>query len=125
MDMNTKTKKYIDVVLSGGSKGGPSEYVERDNDVVTINKEKLKLPPRYKVLMHNDDYTTMEFVVLVLKVIFGKNEQSALKIMLDIHLSGLAICGIYTYEIAETKVAKVYKMAKDAGHPLKTTIEQE
>ena len=101
------------------------EQGEGENDVMVVSKDKVKPPPRYKVLMHNDDYTTMDFVVLVLKVVFAKSETEAQKIMLDIHTTGVGVCGVYAYEIAETKVARVNKMARDAGHPLKTAIEQE
>ncbi|SMP59162.1 ATP-dependent Clp protease adaptor protein ClpS [Desulfonatronum zhilinae] len=85
----------------------------------------LDLPKRYKVLLHNDDYTTMEFVVHVLKVVFGKIENEAAAIMLKVHQEGMGICGVYTAEIAEAKVALVRHMARKNGFPLKCTMEEE
>ena len=85
---------------------------------------KSALPVRYKVLMHNDHYTTMEFVVSTLEGIFQKTSAEANRIMLTIHTQGVGICGIYPHEIAETKVAKVHNLAKQAGFPLKCTLEE-
>jgi ATP-dependent Clp protease adaptor protein ClpS len=84
---------------------------------------KKALPPRHVVIMHNDDYTTMEFVVMVLEDIFHKNNSEATGIMLKIHTEGKAVCGTYPFEIAETKVETVHRMAKQAGHPLRCTIQ--
>ncbi|MGM0540387.1 MAG: ATP-dependent Clp protease adapter ClpS, partial [Thermodesulfobacteriota bacterium] len=81
-------------------------------------------PPQYKVVLHNDDYTTMEFVVYVLKNVFLKSEGEAIQIMLSVHRNGSGVCGIYTYEVAETKVARVHSMAKEEGYPLKCTMEE-
>jgi ATP-dependent Clp protease adaptor protein ClpS len=102
-----------------------SSQTDRDEQsgVATIRKEKLQAPKMYKVLMHNDDYTTMEFVILVLKKFFMKTEPEAHAIMLEVHTRGFGICGIYTFEIAESKVAKVIKYARDNGHPLKCSTE--
>ena len=83
------------------------------------------LPPMYKVLLHNDDYTTMEFVVLVLQKFFHKSHDEAEQIMLKVHHEGVGLCGVYTYEVAETKVVQVLRFAKDQGHPLKCTMEPE
>ncbi len=96
---------------------------DEQSGVATIRKEKLQAPRKYKVIMHNDDYTTMEFVVLILQKFFNKNAQDAQAIMLDVHSKGFGVCGIYTYEVAESKVAKVTKYARDNGHPLKCTTE--
>ncbi len=85
----------------------------------------LDLPKRYKVLLHNDDYTTMEFVVHVLKVVFGKNENEASVVMLMVHQKGVGACGVYTAEIAEAKVALVRHLARKNGFPLKCTMEEE
>ena len=79
----------------------------------------------YKVLLHNDDYTTMEFVVDVLMKIFGKSLEKANEIMLNVHRKGRGLCGIYTREIAETKVDTVHKLAREHGYPLKSTMEKE
>jgi len=81
-------------------------------------------PPQYKVLLHNDDYTTMDFVVEILMEIFHKNLLEAEKIMVEIHKSGKGVCGIYTYEIAETKVHQVKELAKSSGFPLLATMEE-
>lgn len=87
-------------------------------------REILELPKRFKVLLHNDDYTTMEFVVHVLRTIFGKTESEAHAVMLKVHQEGMGVCGVYTAEIAEAKVALVLHMAKKNGFPLKCTMEE-
>lgn len=84
----------------------------------------LEQPKRYKVLLHNDDYTTMEFVVHVLKTVFAKTESEASLVMLKVHQEGVGICGIYTAEIAEAKVVLVHHMARKKGFPLKCTMEE-
>lgn len=91
----------------------------------TRKKERLKQPPLYKVLFHNDHYTTMEFVVFVLQTVFLKSESDAMQIMLNVHRTGLGVAGIYTREIAETKVNKTHAMAQEAEYPLKLSIEPE
>jgi len=100
---------------------------ETDNDgqsgIAVIKKLKLQRPRMYKVIMHNDDYTTMEFVVLVLQRYFNKSVPEAQVIMLEVHTKGFGICGIYTHEVAESKVAKVIKYARENGHPLKCSID--
>lgn len=102
-----------------------NEDEEGESGVKTITRPKVKRPPRYKVLIHNDDYTTMEFVVWILKRFFGKSQAEADSIMLKVHNEGAGVCGVYTYEVAETKVAQVSKAAKDEGHPLLCTLEKE
>ncbi|WP_027371069.1 ATP-dependent Clp protease adapter ClpS [Desulfovermiculus halophilus] len=87
-------------------------------------EQEVKEPPQYKVVLHNDDYTTMEFVVQVLKNVFRKSEGEAIQIMLSVHRNGSGVCGVYTFEVAETKVAQVHKMAKEEGYPLKCTMEE-
>ena len=82
-------------------------------------------PKRYKVIMLNDDYTPMDFVVDILMKLFHKSYAQAEAIMLDIHQKDRAVCGVYTYEIAETKVVQVSKMARENGFPLKATMEEE
>lgn len=82
-------------------------------------------PPMYKVLLHNDDYTTMEFVVDILVRVFGKSLEKATQIMLNVHNKGKAVCGIYPREIAETKVRTVHNLASGKGFPLKSTMEKE
>ena len=98
---------------------------EHDSGVITADKKELKRPSLYKVLLHNDDYTTMEFVIYVLKVIFGKTQTEAEDIMLKVHNEGIGECGIYTFEIAETKCDRVLREAKEEGHPLKCSIEKD
>lgn len=85
----------------------------------------LREPPMYRVIMHNDHYTTMDFVVEVLQKVFQKPPQQAATLMMQIHRSGSALCGIYVYDIAATKVAKVHRMAKERGFPLRCTMEEE
>lgn len=99
-------------------------FTRENTEFETSIKDEVREPRRYKVLLHNDDYTTMEFVVFVLKVIFNKNEAEATHIMLTVHEKGVGVCGVYTTEIAETKVALVHKMARKEGYPLKCTMEE-
>jgi ATP-dependent Clp protease adaptor protein ClpS len=96
---------------------------DEQSGIATVRKEKLQAPRMYKVLMHNDDYTTMEFVILILQKFFNKNYQEAQAIMLEVHTRGYGICGVFTYEVAESKVAKVVKYARDNGHPLRCSTE--
>ncbi len=84
----------------------------------------VRMPKNYKVLMHNDNYTTMEFVVDILQSIFHKNLNQATAIMMNIHEKGLGICGIFTEEIAETKVMQVHERARKAGFPLRCSLEE-
>ncbi len=88
-------------------------------------KIKVKYPKKYKVFLLNDDYTSMDFVVDVLMSIFHKSYEDAERIMLEIHKKDRGLCGVYTHEIAETKVVQVMKKAKDSGFPLKATMEEE
>ena len=85
---------------------------------------KKQEPTLYKVVLLNDDYTTMEFVVMVLQQVFNKPEPEAFRIMMQVHIKGRGICGAYTYEIAETKVETVHEMARENGFPLRATIEE-
>ena len=82
-------------------------------------------PTFYRVLLLNDDYTTMEFVVEILKTVFHKSIEEAIRIMLNVHPAGFGLCGIYAYEIAETKVDTVHALAREHGFPLKCTMEKE
>ncbi len=86
--------------------------------------EEVREPRQYKVLLHNDDYTTMEFVVRVLMSVFNKSEVQATEIMLMVHKSGVGVCGVYTVEVAETKVLLTTRMARNEGFPLKITMEE-
>lgn len=100
----------------GGAPGGA---------VVTKTKPRTKKPSMYKVLMLNDDYTPMEFVVYVLERFFSKSRDEATQIMLHVHHRGVGICGVYTYEVAETKVTQVMDTARKEGHPLQCTLEKD
>ncbi len=84
----------------------------------------IEEPTKYKVLLHNDDYTTIDFVVDILIGVFHKNTTEAEVIMMEVHKKGKAVCGIYTYEIAETKVYQVKELAKSSGFPLLATMEE-
>lgn len=88
------------------------------------SKEKVEEPPLFKVLLHNDDYTTMEFVVWVLESVFNMPEEQAIQVMLNVHLRGVGVAGIYTYEVAETKVEKTVTLAREHEYPLLATVEQ-
>jgi ATP-dependent Clp protease adaptor protein ClpS len=101
------------------------EDTEEGSGVATAHKPKVKKPRLYKVLLHNDDYTTMEFVVYVLQTHFGKSMADAQGVMLKVHNEGVGVCGVYTHEVAESKVAKVEREAKENGHPLKCSTEPE
>ena len=93
--------------------------------VITRTQPKTKKPAMYKVLLLNDDYTPMEFVVHVLQVFFNKRNEEATRIMLHVHQKGVGVCGVYTYEVAETKVTQVMDFAKKHGHPLQCVLEKE
>jgi len=94
-------------------------------DVETEERKKTATPKRYMVIFHNDDYTTMEYVVEALRRFFHKGETEALHIMLTVHRKGKAVVGIYPRDVAETKVAEVIRDARDHGHPLLVTAEPE
>ncbi len=93
--------------------------------VVVKPRPKTRKPTMYKVLMLNDDYTPMEFVVHVLERFFQKSREQATQIMLHVHRRGVGVCGVYTYEVAETKVTQVMDLARQNQHPLQCTIEKE
>ena len=97
---------------------------EGETGVITKTKPKTQRPPLYKVLLLNDDYTPMEFVVHVLETIFGHNRENATRIMLTVHQTGKGVCGIYTRDIAETKVAAVNSYARENKHPLLCDMEE-
>ena len=101
------------------------EVIDVEGDVSLATEKKVKKPKKYKVLIYNDDYTTMEFVVEILVSIFNKPRTEATRVMLDVHKKGKGICGVYTYDIAVTKVNQVHKFAKLYEYPLKSDIEEE
>jgi len=92
--------------------------------VTTDHKTKVKEPPLYKVLLHNDDYTSMEFVVLLLEKVFNKSTPEATRIMLNVHRQGIGIAGVYHKEIAETKMAIVHDLAQKNEYPLRCSMEK-
>lgn len=93
--------------------------------VATRTAPKTKRPSLYKVLLMNDDYTPQEFVVWLLQAIFKMTAEEAVRVMLNVHQNGIGVCGIYTYEVAETKVAQVMEIARRNQHPLQCTMERE
>ena len=93
--------------------------------IVTKTRPKTKKPSLYKVLLLNDDYTPMEFVVHILEKIFGKTHEEAVEVMLHVHRHGVGVCGVFTYEVAETKVAQVIEFSRRHQHPLQCTMEKE
>jgi ATP-dependent Clp protease adaptor protein ClpS len=106
----------------------PKQPVHRDDNqtgVITRTDAKTKKPSLYKVLLLNDDYTPMEFVILVLERFFGKGREEATRIMLHVHQKGVGVCGVYTFEVAETKVTQVMDFARNHQHPLQCTMEKE
>jgi len=111
--------------ISGPVLAGPDNDDDSDASVVVATKPKTKRPPLYKVMLLNDDYTPMEFVVAVLERFFGLNHAQAFEIMLTVHKKGLAVVGVFSHEIAETKVAQVMDFARQHQHPLQCTMEKE
>src|ERR687898_740658 len=103
----------------------PGQRTDEGVGVVTKTEPKTKKPSLYKVLLLNDDYTPMEFVVHVLERFFAKSREEATRIMLHVHRRGVGVCGVYTYEVAETKVTQVMDLARQNQHPLQCTIEKE
>ena len=99
-----------------------SDYEEM---VDSETEEEVKEPSMYKVLLHNDDYTSMEFVVEILLSVFNKSIEDATMTMLKVHKEGFGICGVYTYEVAETKVDTVHALAREREFPLKCTMEKD
>jgi ATP-dependent Clp protease adaptor protein ClpS len=106
-------------------RGGGSNTENPNTGVVVKARPKTRKPAMYKVLMLNDDYTPMEFVVHVLERFFNKNKQEATDIMLHVHRRGVGVCGIFTFEVAETKVAQVMDFARASEQPLQCTMEKE
>lgn len=106
-----------------GKRGG--DPADGDTDLAVKTRSKTQRPPMYKVLLLNDDFTPMEFVVMVLERFFGMDHAQAFEIMLTVHKRGLAVVGVFSHEIAETKVAQVMQAAREHQHPLQCTMERE
>lgn len=113
---------------AGDDDGGKGDDDVDDGDsqvgIATKTRTKPKKPSQYKVLMLNDDYTPMEFVVMVLKRFFGMDLEAATRVMLHVHQKGVGVCGIFPYEVAETKVNQVMDFARQNQHPLQCTLEK-
>ena len=103
---------------------GEQNSETREGTVIETEK-KVTEPPMYKVLLHNDDYTTKEFVVEILMVIFNKSIEEAIQLMWHVHKNGVGLIDIFTFQVAETKIKQTTAMAKEYGYPLKTTMEPE
>ena len=101
----------------------PQYVPQTDGAALAETKEEVKRPPMYRVLMHNDDYTTMEFVVEVLCAIYSKPIEEAVAIMLNIHHKGIGMCGVFTHDVAETKIAQTHDRARTSGFPLMCSME--
>ncbi len=113
-------------IRPGGGNGPPdSGDPQREGGVATQTRRKISRPERFKVLLYNDDYTPMEFVVRILESIFGKGPSAATQIMLQIHNAGLGVAGVYVLEVAETKLTAVHSVAERQGYPLRAGIEKE
>ena len=102
------------------------EYIPGTEEGVGVKpREETKVPRRYRVLMHNDDYTTREFVVEVLRTVFHHSEGDAVRIMLHVHYNGLGVAGVFTREVAETKIRVVEQLAREREYPLRLSMEPE
>jgi len=114
--------------LGMGAGGEPPDHRrdrEREEGVATRERPKTARPQRFKVILYNDDYTPMDFVVAVLMQVFHKSPSAATQIMLQIHRGGMGVAGVYVLEVADTKVATVHGMAEDRGYPLRAGVEKE
>ena len=118
--MEIYARMLIQPLIASGNSDGDS-----DADVVLDVRPKTRKPPLYKVLLLNDDYTPMEFVVHVLERFFNMTHAQAFEIMLTVHKKGLAVVGVFSHEIAETKVSQVMDLARRNQHPLQCTMEKE
>ena len=119
--------EFDTLAMSEQEPGDPQGPLTDDGEhglVVETARPKLKKPPLYRVILINDDYTPMEFVVEVLESVFGMERNKATRVMLEVHTKGKGVCGVYTYEIAETKVAQVTTIAQQQQHPLLCTMEE-
>ena len=114
------------VILMAGDEPGRGDGLDEiEHGVVTRTRPKTKKPSNYKVLMLNDDYTPMEFVVHVVEKFFNKSQEDAYQIMMHVHQNGVGECGIFTYEVAETKVTQVMDFARKHQHPLQCVMEKK
>ncbi|MHA7839904.1 MAG: ATP-dependent Clp protease adaptor ClpS [bacterium] len=123
----TRRSERDDPRGAAGGEGSPpiDPSKERDRGVATKSRSRAERPPRFKVILYNDDYTPMEFVVQILEKVFGKSPSAATQIMLQIHRGGMGVAGVYVLEVAETKSATVLRMAEERGYPLRSGVEKE
>ena len=117
-------RSYLSPLCTADSDTDGDVYAPQ-GEVGVKTRPATKKPAMYKVLLLNDDYTPMEFVVQILEVFFNKSSEDAMRIMLQVHQTGVGLCGVYTFEVAETKAAQVMASARQAQHPLQCTMEKE
>ena len=117
-------KTYYLLIMPGEDQNNDNNNQDFQRGVLLDTKPKTKKPSMYNVLLLNDDYTPMEFVVMVLEKIFNKKQEEATQIMLHVHKNGVGVCGTFTYEVAESKCKSVMDMAKKNEHPLQCTMEK-
>ncbi len=110
--------------MNGSEDDGPGNPGGPETGVVVRTRVRVRKPSMYKVVMLNDDYTPMEFVVMILERFFNKSHEEANNIMLHVHQKGVGVCGVFTYEVAETKVTQVMDLAREHQHPLQCTLEK-
>ncbi len=121
-----ESKERQQVELAGDKKDKEDQDGgDTGTDVIAKPRTKTKKPRLYKVLLLNDDYTPMDFVIFILEQYFNKSRSEATGIMLQVHRSGIGVCGVFTFEVAETKVSQVMNLAKQSEHPLQCTMEKE
>jgi ATP-dependent Clp protease adaptor protein ClpS len=104
--------------------GGGESWTQREGRVAEKTRSRVAKPPRFRVVLYNDDYTPMEFVVRLLESVFGKSPAESNQLMLRIHRTGSGVAGVYVLEIAETKVAAVHRLAEECGYPLRAGVEE-
>ena len=121
-DNMKQLRRFLNVRMAGPS---DEDGGDTGTGTITRTRTRTKKPSMYKVVLLNDDYTPMEFVVYVLQRFFSKNAEDATKIMLHVHQNGVGICGVFTYEVAETKVTQVMDLARQHDHPLQCTMEKD
>ena len=124
MPINNSNYFLSEITLNSDEENN-DDFKNKFSSIVLEEKPKLKKPPLYKVIMLNDDYTPMEFVIEMLQTYFSKSQEQATEIMLHIHQKGIGICGLYTYEIAESKATQVLDKARKNQHPLQIKLEKE
>lgn len=115
----------IDPILMSTPTRNDGSDEDGESGVALATKPKTRKPPMYKVMILNDDFTPMEFVVMILERFFGMNHAQAFELMLTVHKKGLAVVGVFSFEVAETKVTQVMQMAREHQHPLQCTMERE